>query len=68
MVPAHPRTLAKMLTPRRHRDPAYARAIAGEIYGGTMRTDPGRAARVRASAQTPVDVVGIYLFLPGGQT
>lgn len=46
MVPAHPRTLAKMLTPRRHRDPAYARAIAGEIYGGTMRTEPERAARV----------------------
>jgi len=46
MVPAHPRVLAKMLTPRRHRDPEYARSIAGEIYGGTMRTDPDRAARV----------------------
>jgi poly(3-hydroxyalkanoate) depolymerase len=45
MVPAHPRVLARMLTPRRHRDPEYARQIAGEIYGGTMRTDPGRAAR-----------------------
>jgi poly(3-hydroxyalkanoate) depolymerase len=45
MVPAHPRVLARMLTPRRHRDPDYARQIAGEIYGGTMRTDPGRAAR-----------------------
>jgi poly(3-hydroxyalkanoate) depolymerase len=44
MVPADPRVLAKMLTPRRHRDPAYARSIAGEIYGGTMRTQPGRAA------------------------
>jgi pimeloyl-ACP methyl ester carboxylesterase len=44
MVPAHPRVLAKMLTPRRHRDPGYARSIAGEIYGGTMRTDPDRAA------------------------
>jgi poly(3-hydroxyalkanoate) depolymerase len=45
MVPANPRVLARMLTPRRHRDPAYARSIAGEIYGGTMRTDPERAAR-----------------------
>jgi len=45
MVPAHPRVLAKMLTPRRHRDPEYARSIAGEIYGGTMRTEPDRAAR-----------------------
>ncbi|WP_347058189.1 poly(3-hydroxyalkanoate) depolymerase [Blastococcus sp. HT6-30] len=44
MVPAHPRVLARMLTPRRHRDPEYAREVAGLIYGGTMRTDPGRAA------------------------
>jgi poly(3-hydroxyalkanoate) depolymerase len=50
MVPAHPRTLAKMLTPRRHRDPEYARSIAGEIYGGTMRSEPERAARVLHSA------------------
>jgi poly(3-hydroxyalkanoate) depolymerase len=40
MVPAHPRVLARMLTPRRHRDPAYAARIAPEIYGGTMRTNP----------------------------
>lgn len=46
MVPGHPRVLAKMLTPRRHRDPDYARAIAGELYGGTMRTHPERAAEV----------------------
>ena len=45
MVPADPRVLAKMLTPRRHRDPDYARSIAGEIYGGTMRTHPERAAK-----------------------
>ncbi len=44
MVPAHPRVLARMMTPRRHRDPDYARSIAGEIYGGTMRTHPERAA------------------------
>ena len=40
MVPARPHVLAKMLTPRRHRDPDYARSIAGEIYGGTMRARP----------------------------
>ncbi len=40
MVPAHPRVLAKMLTPRRHRDPEYAARIAAEIYGGTMRNSP----------------------------
>lgn len=46
MVPARPGVLAKMLTPRRHRDPDYAREIAGEIYGGTMRTHPEQAAEV----------------------
>ncbi len=45
MVPAHPRVLGRMLTPRRHRDPEYARRIAGEIYGGTMRDAPERAAQ-----------------------
>ncbi|SFK36829.1 poly(3-hydroxyalkanoate) depolymerase [Geodermatophilus ruber] len=46
MVPGHPRVLSRMLTPRRHRDRAYATEIAGTIYGGTMRTDPERAAQV----------------------
>src|SRR5215207_9261811 len=50
MVPANPQVLARMLTPRRHRDPDYARSIAGEIYGGTMRADPDRAARALHSA------------------
>src|SRR4051812_18259848 len=44
MVPAHPRVLSRMMTPRRHRDPEYVRSIAGLIYGGTMRDEPDRAA------------------------
>jgi len=40
MVPAHPRVLLRMLTPRRHRDPGYAARIAGELYGGSARKDP----------------------------
>ncbi|MGY1835660.1 poly(3-hydroxyalkanoate) depolymerase [Blastococcus sp. SYSU DS0510] len=44
MVPARPRVLAHMLTPRRHRDSDYARSIAGQIYGGSVRTEPERAA------------------------
>jgi poly(3-hydroxyalkanoate) depolymerase len=50
MVPADPRVLVRMLTPRRHRDAAYTRSIAGEIYGGTVRDDPALAARVLHSA------------------
>ena len=46
MVPARPAVLGKMMTPRRHRDPAYAARIAAEIYGGSMRTDPGRASHL----------------------
>jgi poly(3-hydroxyalkanoate) depolymerase len=43
MVPAHPRILLRMLTPRRHRDPGYAARIAGELYGGSARRDPALA-------------------------
>ena len=50
MVPAHPRVLAKMMTPRRHRDPAYAERIAADIYGGSMRTSPERGAQLLHAA------------------
>jgi poly(3-hydroxyalkanoate) depolymerase len=43
MVPGHPRVLVRMLTPRRHRDPAYAVRIAAELYGGSARHDPALA-------------------------
>ncbi|RZL77664.1 MAG: alpha/beta fold hydrolase, partial [Rhodococcus sp. (in: high G+C Gram-positive bacteria)] len=44
MVPGSPRVLAKMLTPRRFRDPAYAASIAGDLYGGTARRQGGDVA------------------------
>jgi pimeloyl-ACP methyl ester carboxylesterase len=40
MVPGNPRVLLRMLTPRRHSDPGYAARIAGELYGGSARTNP----------------------------
>jgi poly(3-hydroxyalkanoate) depolymerase len=43
MVPAHPRVLLRMLTPRRHRDAGYAARIAGELYGGSARENPAVA-------------------------
>jgi poly(3-hydroxyalkanoate) depolymerase len=46
MVPGHPRVLVRMLTPRRHRDPAYAVRIAAELYGGNVRDDPALAREV----------------------
>ncbi|MDQ6848605.1 MAG: poly(3-hydroxyalkanoate) depolymerase [Actinomycetota bacterium] len=38
MVPARPDVLRHMLTPRRHQDPGYARRVAGQIYGGSLRS------------------------------
>jgi poly(3-hydroxyalkanoate) depolymerase len=46
MVPAHPRVLAKMLTPHRFSDPDYAASIAGELYGGTVRAHGEDVARL----------------------
>jgi poly(3-hydroxyalkanoate) depolymerase len=66
MVPAHPRVLSKMLTPRRHRDPGHARAIAGDIYGGTMRQHPERAAQVLHSATRLGPQRGYYYQLAAG--
>ena len=63
MVPANPRVLARMLTPRRHHDAEYARSIAGEIYGGTMRSDPATAARVLRSASRVGPGRGYYYQL-----
>jgi poly(3-hydroxyalkanoate) depolymerase len=47
MVPAHPRVLMRMATPRRHRDPGYAARIAATIYGGSIRHDPRPAHKIR---------------------
>jgi poly(3-hydroxyalkanoate) depolymerase len=43
MVPARPRVLARMATPRRYLDPDFAERVAADLYGGTIRADPGRA-------------------------
>ena len=46
MVPGGPRVLAKMLTPRRFLDHHYAATIAGDLYGGTVRSDPSAVERL----------------------
>jgi poly(3-hydroxyalkanoate) depolymerase len=40
MIPAGPRILKNMATPRRYRDPGYAVQIAANVYGGRLREDP----------------------------
>ena len=66
MVPARPNVLLKMLTPRRHQDPDYARRIAGEIYGGTMRTNPEVAAKVLHAYTRKGPTRGYYYQLLAG--
>ena len=46
MVPAAPAVLAKLLTPQRYLDHDYAAKIAGELYGGSARTDASIVQRV----------------------
>jgi poly(3-hydroxyalkanoate) depolymerase len=46
MVPAAPKVLLKMLTPRRFLDHQYAAGIAADLYGGTARTDPTLVKRL----------------------
>ena len=66
MVPGRPQVLAKMLTPRRHRDPGYAARVAAELYGGTMRNHPERAAEVlRAGSRRGPDRGYYYQLLAG---
>jgi poly(3-hydroxyalkanoate) depolymerase len=48
MIPAQPRILAKLLTPRRFSDSGYAASIAGELYGGSVRTRGDDVARLFA--------------------
>ncbi len=50
MVPGHPAVLARMLSPRRHRDPEYVRRVAGEMYGGSARDDPQRVMELLHAA------------------
>jgi poly(3-hydroxyalkanoate) depolymerase len=63
MVPAHPRVLAHMLTPRRHRDPGYTARIAGLIYGGSIRTDPVRGVQLLHEATRTGPQLGYFYQL-----
>lgn len=66
MVPANPRVLLRMATPHRHRDARYARAVAGDIYGGSMRNNPELVERLLPGHARPETGRGyLYQLLAG---
>ncbi len=65
MVPGKPSVLLKMVTPRRYRDADYFKAIAGDIYGGSMRNAPDRVGRHLHHIRWSSDY-GYYLQLAAG--
>jgi poly(3-hydroxyoctanoate) depolymerase len=40
MLPGHPRTLLKMVNPRRYVDKGYMKRVAPQLYGGALRDNP----------------------------
>jgi poly(3-hydroxyalkanoate) depolymerase len=61
MVPASPRVLRHMVTPRRYRDPSYALHVAGHLYGGSVRRHPEVAEKLLVASDRPPSRTG-YLF------
>jgi len=65
MVPGNPSALAKIATPQRYQDPAYMAQIAGEIYGGKMRTRPELAHEFARTARLGSELGYFYQMLGG---
>ena len=65
MVPGRPWALAQMATPRRYQDPAYMAQIAGEIYGGKMRTQPELAYQFARTVRSG-GLLGYFSQMLGG--
>lgn len=63
MIPASPRVVAAMSTPRRHQDPDYIGSVASKVYGGSMRDRPELAAQVLGSGERRGPMRGYYYQL-----
>lgn len=66
MVPARPSVLSKMVTPKRYRDPAYAKAIAPVLYGGRMRERPDETRHVLYEQERLGSRTGYFLQILAG--
>jgi poly(3-hydroxyalkanoate) depolymerase len=65
MVPGKLTVLLKMATPRRYKDPDYMRSIAGDVYGGALRSSPDLVRRHFRHVSWSSDY-GYYLQLIAG--
>lgn len=65
MVPGSPLVLGKMLTPQRFKNSAYMGQIAGELYGGSVRTHPEYARAVSHTLQAGGSLGYFYQLLSG---
>ena len=61
MVPARPGVLIRMLTPRRYLDRRYLERVAGDLYGGSARSDPLQVTTAM-HAQSRVGPPGGYVY------
>lgn len=52
MFPGRPKTLLKMLSPRRYLDKKYMLRIAGDLYGGRMRQDTSQVEEHASKVQS----------------
>ncbi len=66
MLPGRPRVLLRMAGPRRHRDTAHARTIAGELYGGRLRERPDLVDRLLTGPGLPPTRLGYLHQLAAG--
>jgi poly(3-hydroxyalkanoate) depolymerase len=65
MVPGKPSVLLKMATPRRYKDPGYLKKVAGDLYGGALRTSPELVSKHLRHVRWSSDY-GYYLQLAAG--
>ncbi len=57
-MPGAPSALLALTTPRRYRDPEHYLQVAGRIYGGMARTDPGRLLHTVIGRVRPPTLAG----------
>ncbi len=65
MVPGRLSVISKLATPRRYQDSSHMEEIAGELYGGKVRTNPEYAREFARSMRSGGSVGYFYQMLGG---